>query len=99
MYVNGVGPNGPLGPEGTSGPQQVDRLGSDGPVGSEPTAGRDRADRVEISVQGRALAEADRAGLGPEQMARLRGRVSSGFYDRPDVMSETARRMIASGDL
>lgn len=99
MYVNGMGPNGPLGPEGTPGLRPVDRSESDGPAASEASAVHDRADRVEISLKGRAMAEAEQAGMGPEQLARIRGRVSSGFYDRPDVMSETARRIVVSGDL
>jgi hypothetical protein len=56
-------------------------------------------ERVETSVQGRAMAEAERAGTDPEQMARLAGRLGSGFYQRPDVMTETARRILLSGDL
>lgn len=99
MYVNGMGPNGPLGPEGTQGPRPVERLEGDGPAAREPAAARDRADRVEISVQGRAMAAAEQAGLGPEQLARLKGRVDSGFYNRADVMTETARRIVVSGDL
>ncbi len=98
MYVNGVGPHGPPGPEGASGPRPIDGL--EGGVGGVQDASlRDREDRVEISDRGRAMSEADQAGLGPEQIARLRGRVDAGFYDRSDVMTETARRIARSGDL
>jgi hypothetical protein len=45
------------------------------------------------------MAEAEQVGLGPEQLARIRGRLSSGFYNRLDVMTETARRIVVSGEL
>ena len=64
-----------------------------------------RADRVEISEEGRALAENVAAaeggaeGLAPERVSELREMVVGGKYDRPEVIAEVARRMSASGDL
>lgn len=98
MYVNGMGPNGPPGPEGASGPRPIDGL-EVGSGAAQESLPREREDRVEISDQGRAMAEAERAGLAPEQIARLRGRVDAGFYNRSDVMAETAVRIARSGDL
>lgn len=101
MYVNGMGPNGARGPEGASGPRPPD--GADGVDGARngTAAGRERSDKVEISAEGRALAaaETEEVGLLPQLVVRMRGRLASGFYDRPDVMAETARRMLESGDL
>lgn len=98
MYVNGMGPNGARGPEGASGPRPADAA-DDARNGA--AAGRARSDRVEISAQGRALAEAEteQHGLLPQLIVRIRGRLASGYYDRPDVMAETARRIVESGDL
>jgi len=98
MYVNGIGPNGAGGPDGTSGPRRADEAG---PRNNDAAADRGRADKVEISAEGRALAEAEteRNGLPPQLLVRIRGQLASGYYDRPDVMAETARRIVESGDL
>lgn len=101
MYVNGMGPNGARGPDGASGPRPPDGADGAGTHRNGTPAPPDRADRVEISAQGRALAEAEteQVGLLPALIVRMRGRLASGFYDRPDVMAETARRILESGDL
>ena len=90
MCVNGMGPDGP---EGTSGSRPVARSEGDGLGAREAGPVRDHA---ETSVQRRAMAEAEQ---GSEQLARIRGRVRSRFYNRPEVMTETARRIVVSGDL
>ncbi len=99
MYVNGMGPaKGPLGPEEAPGARKADGA-SPGTRSDAPTGNRERADRVEISSQGRAMAEAADAGLSAEQVSWFRGRLDAGYYDAPEVMSETARRLLRSGDL
>ena len=108
MHVNGLGPRGPRGSEGPKGARP-----SDGPEpphgglrrnGAEP--GHEASpDRVEISAEARALSvaetgtEGERVGLLPQLVVRMRGRLAANYYDRPEVMAETARRLLASGDL
>lgn len=110
MYVNGMGPSGARGPDGVNGSRPVDGSGAphDGTDvrrnGFEPghEAGQDR---VEISDRARALAEAESSaetesvGLLPQLVVRMRGRLSEGYYDRPEVMAETALKILQSGDL
>ncbi len=65
----------------------------------------ERADRVEISDQGRALAEQAEpvAGAGqdltPARAAAIQERIESGVYDRSDFAREVASRLLSSGDL
>lgn len=59
-------------------------------------------DRIEISEQGRALAE--EAGLDVPRpyspsVKEVLQRIREGFYDSPAVAEATARNLLASGDL
>lgn len=110
MYVNGMGPGGPRGPEGVNGSRPADDSGA-------PRNGNDvrrngfehgreaGPDRVEISAEARALAEAESAGeteqtgLLPQLVVRMEHRLAEGYYDRPEVMAETALKILQSGDL
>ena len=65
----------------------------------------ERTDRVEISEQGRALAEqiAPAEGAGEEHTAAreatIRERIADGTYNRSDTAAEVAERILLSGDL
>lgn len=37
--------------------------------------------------------------MDPDRLRKLRKRVILGYYDRPEIGLETARRILASGDL
>ena len=63
---------------------------------------RPAGDQVEISDAARALAEKG----GPEALpftearaSEVKERLESGFYERPEVIEETAKRLLDSGDL
>ena len=61
-----------------------------------------RGDSVGISEEGLALAERARSieqGLSPERLQQIESRIANGHYDDPSVAHETARRLLASGDL
>lgn len=65
----------------------------------EPAA---RTDQVEISEEARELARqaaAERVPVTETRLAEIRDRLESGFYDRPDVRTEIAERLVDSGDL
>ena len=57
-----------------------------------------RTDRVEISSEGRVLASLQIDSGRPTE-AEIRNRISSGFYDQPEVAEEVARRIYEGGDL
>lgn len=60
------------------------------------------SDQVDLSDAGRALADrvqSEDEVLTPERTEELRQRVADGVYDEPEVMEETARRILESGDL
>lgn len=70
-----------------------------------PAAEVNRTDKVEISEQGRALAERLAAqskaadALPTDRVEELRTKLRSGAYDAPGVVEEVARRIAHSGDL
>lgn len=110
MYVNGTGPAGPRGPEGANGSRPVDGSGAPHNGTDVRHNGFERGqevvqDRVEISDEARAMAEAESApeteqtGLLPQLVVRMRARMAQGYYDRPEVMAETALKILQSGDL
>ena len=39
------------------------------------------------------------SGIGADRMDRVRARLASGFYDRPEVLTRTALLILKSGDL
>lgn len=55
-------------------------------------------DQVEISEEGRALAEQAES-LSPEVLSEIRGRIEDGVYDAPELAEEVARRILDSDDL
>ncbi|GAB1429849.1 hypothetical protein MASR2M18_06820 [Ignavibacteria bacterium] len=48
---------------------------------------RQRSDSVEISTAARKLSE---SGASADNFEKIRGRIKSGFYDRPDVQRQIA---------
>jgi len=59
-----------------------------------------RSDRVELSNEGRALAaDEGESELNAARLLEVQNRIDEGFYDRPEVVEETARRILLSGDL
>lgn len=70
--------------------------------GPSPTEAAARTDQVEISEEARELARqsaAERVPVTEERLAEIRGRLESGFYDRPEIRSQIAERLADSGDL
>lgn len=67
------------------------------------TAPAARSDQVEISGEGRILAElaeqADALGLDAASLRSIQKRLAGGFYQRPEVLDKVAARLLASGDL
>jgi len=55
-------------------------------------------DSVQISDAGRAVS-ATGAGLTPERMAEIRGRIQEGAYNSLAVVDEVARRILETGDV
>ena len=70
------------------------------PAGGEPTA-PSRSDRARFSAAARALASGDVSGkpLDAERIAQVRARILDGSYNAPATVTETARRLLASGDI
>lgn len=63
---------------------------------------RDRSDRVGLSAEGLALAAQARdadTDLSPERIADIKSKIADGFYEKPEVAGDVARRVLASGDL
>lgn len=84
-------------------PAESPRSGND-PV--QPAAAAGRTDSVQISDAGRALASqvesagrGEDAGLSPERVDAVRRRILEGAYDSLQVVEETARRMLQSGEI
>ncbi len=55
-------------------------------------------DSVHISDAGRARAAGTSQPLTPERVQQIRQRVLNGDYDSVEVLSNTARRILGSGD-
>lgn len=51
---------------------------------------RQRSDSVEISAAARKLSESN---ASADDFEKIRGRIKSGFYDRPDVQRQTAAKV------
>ena len=85
-----VRPTGPKGPTRASASSHDD--------GVEEGRIVPRTDRVEISSEGRVLAALQVEG-GRATEAEIQDRIGSGFYDRPEVAEEVARRISEAGDL
>lgn len=92
----------PQDPRPVRGPDSPEGPGP-APVSGPEAAGR--IDRVEISTEGRLLAEklgaaeSEVTELTPERAEIIRERIESGFYDTPETIESVARRMIERGDL
>ena len=99
MKINGMGPGSVSGRSGPVRPSaaEQDYNEDDIRVGA--------VDRAEISTEGlslareTAMAEAIEAGLEPDRLEEIHGRIESGFYQQPEVIEEVAQRMIAAGDI
>ncbi len=91
MSINGIGPRitGMTVPNGDN-----DRSRPGGNAASGASRRAVQTDRVEISDAGRSLANEM-----PPELADIRAKIDSGAYDNPSVAEETARRILASGDL
>lgn len=93
----------PTGPAGGPPPRTHD-VARDGSTQEPQTDLRaaTHVDRVEISSEARALAaegDIDRVPFTGARLHELRELIASGHYDRPDVITELARRLADSGDL
>ena len=69
---------------------------------STRSANTGRGDQVEISQEGRSLAEqggVDRVPFTEARAAEVQDRLASGFYDQPDVIRKIAERLVDSGEL
>lgn len=63
---------------------------------------RDRTDRVGLSPEGLALAakaQDTETNLTPERIADIKAKIADGFYNKPEVAGDVARRVLASGDV
>ena len=75
-------------------PSEHDKKRPGGHAASGESTRAPSADQVEISEAGRSLARE----ASPD-LAEIRARVESGYYDTPAAAEATARRILASGDL
>ena len=67
-----------------------------------PARPPERGDKVDISREGRSLAAMNEAGTAPlpeARLAEIRALIESGHYERPELLSELADRLMDSGDL
>ena len=91
MSIHGIGPS----IAGISSPKPGKNEERPGGTAASGASSRPSAlDRVEISEAGRNLA----GDLTPD-LAEIREKVLSGAYNTPAAAEETARRILASGDL
>jgi len=72
-------------------------------VGQPNTKSPILGDQVEISAEARALAAqsdgGDRIPFTESRLTELRALLAAGHYDKPDMMSQLAQRLLDSGDL
>jgi len=77
--------------------------GGDGGESGDGASRVQEPDQVDLSDTGRALADRARTGEGDElteeRAAEIRQRIDDGVYDSPEVIEETARQLLESGDL
>ncbi|MDP2497329.1 MAG: flagellar biosynthesis anti-sigma factor FlgM [Candidatus Palauibacterales bacterium] len=98
---------GNIGPLESLGSRMAERLrelaGSDSGDSGDGTSRVQEPDQVDLSDAGRALADRARTGEGEElteeRAAEIRERIDDGVYDSPEVVEETARQLLESGDL
>jgi anti-sigma28 factor (negative regulator of flagellin synthesis) len=82
-------------------PSNVARESQEPAVGADSrraNAGADTQDTVVISAAGRAKAAAAGQTLTPDRARALRQAILDGKLDSVDVLSNTARRILARGD-
>ncbi len=84
-------------------PEKADGAGRDG-EDVRALSQVERVDRVEISEQGRAMAEAEgaqktRGSQSPDRLASINDRIEDGTYNTAEMAEEVASRILASGDL
>ena len=63
------------------------------PKKTKPAQRKDRPDRAEISREAKKLAKTIQT-LSPERLREIHSRISSGYYDREDVIKEVAARIL-----
>jgi hypothetical protein len=107
MTINPTSPNGPKRPLDSAELDRSRRAAapplSAAPVADAADGSTARADSVEVSSEARALAEASgvrptRSSLPPERLEQIGERLATGFYDRPEVVAELARRLVSHPD-
>lgn len=106
MAINPTSPSGPRPKDAAAAdpsrsPRPKDRV----PARDQPARGAERpehaaADRADVSVAARALATGSGEGvpssdLAPERARAIGVRLAAGFYERPEVLDEVARRLAA----
>lgn len=71
-------------PQGVSGPRENDR------VSNKKEKSKDNTGKVGISSQGDTLSISSEA----QKLSRIFSRISSGYYNSPEVLRETAQRIL-----
>lgn len=98
-----IGDIGPLDNLRSKMAERLRELAGDGGDSGDGTSRVQGSDEVDLSDAGRALADQARAEQGqeltPERAEEIRQRVADGVYDSPEVIQETARQLLESGDL
>jgi hypothetical protein len=77
--------------QGAGSPRRDTPSSSSATPSGASSSDRVRPDRVEISPDGRALAE--RATMSAERLAEVRARIQTGHYDSPAVADAVARKL------
>lgn len=106
MAINPTSPDGPRPKDAAAtdrsrSPRLKDQL----PARDQPARGAERpehaaADRADVSGAARALATGSgervpSSDLAPERVQAIGERLAAGFYERPEVLGEVARRLAA----
>ena len=109
MTINPSSPNGPSRPVD---PAELERTRArpaepvTSPVTKKDAVDSDdqKLDSVQVSSEARALADPSgarppRGTLPPERLQQIGERLATGFYDRPEVIDELAKRLVNHSDL
>ena len=109
MTINPTSPNGPHRPLESAELDRSRARAAEVPLSTPPAAGAsdssstDREDSVQVSSEARALAQASevrppKSSLPPERLQQIGERLATGFYDRPEVIDDLAKRLVSHPD-
>ena len=104
MAINPTSPNGPRGPLD---PAELERSKARATSGASPAPATSREsvdpnetnhDSVQVSPEALDLAQQSgtrptKSSLPPERLQQIGERLASGFYDRPEVINDLAKRL------